>query len=484
MSSLSKDEQETLRLLVQHVSRAFYEPKYTVVMDQLARHPVLKDDDLAGRMGLQLKELNKVMAVLEGDRLVRIHRQNELKDGAQRSVGRQYFYIDYQHFCNVVKWRVAEMHRIIDSGLRNQLDNKGYICPQCHKSFSPLEADKLIDFAAGTFICDVCHAELVDNENAEDVKGSQDRMQRFNRQMRFIREGLRRTEDLVLPAFDVALWVKTHIIDAEKAKQAAQNGGLKIAGASGDAKRDDAFDIMLSVDKDEATRKEERDREAAAKRQQNLMPSWHLKSTITGDLTALGIKENARTEDTSRLPSSNDTILKGLGIVGSAPPPPRTNGVDIKPAAPTPTQTQEADYYDQYYASLAASAVTTPAAPTLGDDFADEEEDVKPSLEYLDSLNVHNKRSRSFEDVDGTLGSVKTPRLNGYESVHETSPVESPAAAAAPAEEEGAITVLADGLMVYVAGQPIRLSEVTEEHQEQMTPEEYTAYYEAVVANS
>lgn len=240
-----------------------------------------------------------------------------------------------------------------------QLDNKGYICPQCHKSFSPLEADKLIDFAAGTFNCDVCHAELVDNENAEDVKGSQDRMQRFNRQMRFIREGLRRTEDMVLPAyvsegrpvvfmlimcrFDVALWVKTHIIDAEKAKQAAQNGGLKIAGASGETKREDAFDIMLSVDKDEATRKEERDREAAAKRQQNLMPSWHLKSTITGDLTALGIKENARSEDTNRLPSSNDTILKGLGIVGSAPPPPHTNDIDIKPAAPTPSQTQEAD---------------------------------------------------------------------------------------------------------------------------------------------
>ena len=32
----------------------------------------LKDDDLAGRMGLQLKELNKVMAALENDRLVRM----------------------------------------------------------------------------------------------------------------------------------------------------------------------------------------------------------------------------------------------------------------------------------------------------------------------------------------------------------------------------------------------------------------------------
>ena len=68
----------------------------------------LKDDDLAGRMGLQLKELNKITVVLENDKLLRVyvlmfvvifsrahaghsHRQNELKEGAQRSVGRQYF---------------------------------------------------------------------------------------------------------------------------------------------------------------------------------------------------------------------------------------------------------------------------------------------------------------------------------------------------------------------------------------------------------
>lgn len=36
----TKEEKEVLRLLVQYVSRAFYEPKYTIIMDQLARHPV------------------------------------------------------------------------------------------------------------------------------------------------------------------------------------------------------------------------------------------------------------------------------------------------------------------------------------------------------------------------------------------------------------------------------------------------------------
>ena len=145
------------------------------------------------------------------------YRQNELKEGAQRSVGRQYFYIDFQSFCNVVKWRVAEMRRLIDSTLRNvrspppssseihadsaqELDNKGYMCPQCKTSYTPLDVDRLMDFSRGVFVCEICQAELVDNEDAETVKGSQDRMQRFNHSMRFVREGLRKSEAMVLPA--------------------------------------------------------------------------------------------------------------------------------------------------------------------------------------------------------------------------------------------------------------------------------------------
>ena len=36
----TKEDQDILRLLVQYVSRAFYEPKFTIIMDQLARNPV------------------------------------------------------------------------------------------------------------------------------------------------------------------------------------------------------------------------------------------------------------------------------------------------------------------------------------------------------------------------------------------------------------------------------------------------------------
>lgn len=40
MSSLTTEDQGALRLLVQHVARAFYEPMHTIVLDQLALHPV------------------------------------------------------------------------------------------------------------------------------------------------------------------------------------------------------------------------------------------------------------------------------------------------------------------------------------------------------------------------------------------------------------------------------------------------------------
>lgn len=57
-----------------------------------------------------------------------------------------------------------------------------------------------MDFAREIFVCEICHGEVIENENAESVRGSQDRMQRFNRAMRFIIEGLRKTESMVLPA--------------------------------------------------------------------------------------------------------------------------------------------------------------------------------------------------------------------------------------------------------------------------------------------
>lgn len=123
------------------------------------------------------------------------------------------------------------------------------------------------------------------------------------------------------PRFDVAAWVKNNPSESDKQKAAQLGSGLKIAGSDPNKKEDEGVGIMLVMDKDESTRRQERDAEADLKRQQNILPAWHLKSTITGELTALGVKENARTEilmNGSSKQVSNDDILKGLGVIGGS----------------------------------------------------------------------------------------------------------------------------------------------------------------------
>ena len=121
--------------------------------------------------------------------------------------------------------------------------------------------------------------------------------------------------------FDVAAWVKNNPSESDKQKAAQSGSGLKIAGSDPNKKEDEGVGIMLVMDKDERTRRQERDAEADLKRQQNVLPAWHLKSTITGELTALGVMESARTENLmngSSTQVSNDDILKGLGVIGGS----------------------------------------------------------------------------------------------------------------------------------------------------------------------
>ncbi|KAI0031345.1 hypothetical protein K488DRAFT_52231 [Vararia minispora EC-137] len=461
MPELTNEQKAQLKELAQRVVRAFYEPKYIIVIDQLVQHYALRDDQLAGRVGLQLKDLNKIMAVLEKDGLVQVyvHRQNELKDGAQRSIGKSYFYLDFKHFCDVVKWRVAEMRKIIDSRLRNELDNQGYICRQCKKEFSPLDVDKLIDYVQQIFVCDVCHGVVDNNEDDENVRGGRDRMQRFNDQMTEIREYLRKSEDMTMPKFEIQAYVaQSYVSDA--AEKGGDGDGLKIAGASGARTQGPQVDIILTGDKDPEQQRKEREAAAAARRAQNALPEWHLKSTVSGTLTALGEKESALAKEAeagAALRMQGDEALRGLGRAGPSTPAADVdiamNGfgdMDVKPAI----RSEPDSVYEQYYASLAASAAPTPFSASVSTPNDDE---------ARSQLGDTGKRSRSVED-EGENDRNKHGRFENH--------------AVANGETNGHDPI------VYVNGAPIPFSRVTEDDHERMTPEEYSAFFDVMQAQS
>ena len=163
--------------------------------------------------------------------------------------------------------------------------------------------------------------------------------------------------------------------------------------------------------------------------------------------------------------------------------------------------------YDQYYASLAASSQPTPVLETGGSDFGEEEEDVKPSIEYLNSLNEYRKRSRSTEDVGfSTSNSGKKVVKLGYDHpgpgpiIASATPMlealvkEQPLDVEVPQGQDPIVHGMLPFIQVLtssssrcltsgfsamiVNGEPMSFSAITEDHQELMTPEEYTAYFE------
>lgn len=152
----------------------------------------------------------------------------------------------------------------------------------------------------------------------------------------------------------------------------------------------------------------------------------------------------------------------------------------------------------------------------------DDDEDRKPNVQYLDSLNAYRKRSRSTEDVGaGTKAKLaKTEselsiNSNGYLGVNGHSggngivngtngygepppPTQDTVMASQQASEDAVDDVFCFGapespncifvdlliLLSTVAGMAKPFSQITDEDHEMMTPEEYTAYFDVFQARS
>ncbi|KAF8314966.1 hypothetical protein DL93DRAFT_2040715, partial [Clavulina sp. PMI_390] len=304
----TSEERLHLRQLVQNVARTFFDVEQVVALDQLAKHDVLKDEDLAGRIGLHSKDTAKRLGRLVHSGLVMCHSQNEQRDvNTTRSSTRKYYYIDYPIFVNLVKWGIAEMRRVIDDKVRNELADKGYICKLCSTQYTMLEVDRLVDPMTGGFVCPSCGGEVVDNADepkAANATGTGERMQRFNAKTEPIVSLLKKADEMILPKLDILDWVKQYAEKQHKAAldAAAASGGqsaasskgyddLKIAGTTGESSSSKVSVEIVDMNETERLRRKlEKEREGELKRQQNALPAWYTHSTISGEATAFGIK--------------------------------------------------------------------------------------------------------------------------------------------------------------------------------------------------
>lgn len=280
---------------------------------------------LARRLGLQARDAAALAAKLVEDRVVcmyvvrrtgrrlpqlpdqrdqgragrapRVVRMSGVRSRGSPVCRRSYYYLDYKQFLDVVKWRMMAMRRHIDTRLRRGLDNKGYLCPRCRKSFSALEVSHLLDFSRNVFVCDVpgCGTELIDNEEAEDVRQSKDTLTRFNEQLSVVQQALRGIEGVALPPLDVRAWLAKHAADQPwatelpKEEQGAKPAAPQPPAAPEARLRVEVAGVEAGAELESAARSREEEQRA-----QNILPAWHVASTVSGEATGLANGEGAQ----------------------------------------------------------------------------------------------------------------------------------------------------------------------------------------------
>lgn len=390
----SEEQLSTIRRMAQIVARIFYEDRHIVLMDQLVSITVLPADVLAHRLGIQVKELAALSSKLLEDKLVCTFRRNEIRDAiTNRSVPRTYYYLDFKLFLDVTKWRMMSIRKKIDTRLRNELDNKGYVCPRCKKSYSTLEVAHLLDIYRNVFVCETpgCSTELVDNEEAEDVKRSKDSLMRFNEQLSTLLGGLRRTEGITLPPLDVGAWLAKHA--ASQPWFANRSEDASAAPASSTVNGAPALQVDLASNDPaaEAARRLAKQKAEDEQRKQNALPAWHLASTVSGEQTALGRKQQR-----------NQFY----------------NGFDVEDRKDDDDGDDD-DYYAQY-ASLqtAEAAAASSSKPSQAPSVDEEEfEDFEPVSQLPTDSSAQRKRSRS-----PSAGDAENKRAKGTSTVQNGRP--------------------------------------------------------------
>ncbi|KAF7094222.1 hypothetical protein CFC21_096550 [Triticum aestivum] len=225
-----------------------------VVLDALTRRDGqwVREDDLAASLRMQPKPLRRVLRYLEEDKIVlRDHRKEPApaKPAAAAGVAEEgdekervklhvksYCCLDYAQACDAVRYRLHRMRKKIRDELTadSRATVQHYLCPDCGRRYSALDALRLLAEDFQSFRCEHCSGELVVEKAATiatDEAGDggddgsrarkrrrleklQDMQRRMEEQLEPLQAQIQRVEGLPAPEFmSLRSWQKENNVE-------------------------------------------------------------------------------------------------------------------------------------------------------------------------------------------------------------------------------------------------------------------------------
>ncbi|RKF54423.1 Transcription initiation factor IIE subunit alpha [Golovinomyces cichoracearum] len=284
---------ELAQSLVRSCMRSFYDTKHILVIDALIIHSVLRDDDLAYLMSMNLKELHKLCGRLSEDRFLAVHTRAEQKGEQTRLMSRTYYYIDYRATIDAIKWRVYLMNKNVQGSTIPQEERKEWFCKRCKSEWTQIEVLDGWDPQTG-FLCHKCRFTLT--HDPDNNRGGHEQSTRYHAQFRFITDLLPKIDEVIIPEnkFDQAMSSRLEVTrdDTNPASETVpvNTTTIKPTAVKGMKNVGPAFISVTLTNSDDPT-----DADLAAEKikkekiaLQNAMPVHFTHSTVTGEQVKFG----------------------------------------------------------------------------------------------------------------------------------------------------------------------------------------------------
>ena len=186
--------------LIATVARAFYDDEAVCIIDVLIRDKFLRDDDMAPRLRLPAKKLRATLQFLQDEHLVKFETVDDLTQGGSQAT--KFWYIDYNHAVHTIRLRLHLLRRQLEQAEMRARSSSFYLCPgykekRCNGRYTEEEAQQLVDYKSGMFLCQECFKryeadpgapskdtytlQLVDN--TKDLRLAMDNMRRVTVQL-------------------------------------------------------------------------------------------------------------------------------------------------------------------------------------------------------------------------------------------------------------------------------------------------------------
>ncbi|WPH03641.1 transcription initiation factor iie subunit alpha [Acrodontium crateriforme] len=299
--------------LLRTTARLFYSTEHNLIIDALIMHSTLDDKDMSTVVGVQPKSLRKLCGKLREDGMItsqlraarRIDGSASYfggKDGAlgkERMTQHEWYYLNFHRAIDSIKYRMYKLNKHIEGLGAPTTEKKDLICPRCKSQYTELEAVDKIDPATGFYYCHKCDHKLDEVEEDERVSENES-MKRLNLQLEKILRLMQQIDATTVPENDFQAALSKQIPvernDANPNSQRTEivdlpNGGIQ--SSKGLELKPEKIAVQLQNDEDFKRETEAAEAQARKEKEarQNALPEWIAKSTISGDITSVGAKE-------------------------------------------------------------------------------------------------------------------------------------------------------------------------------------------------